>query len=242
MGDTAFVDLDGDGLQAPGEPGIGGVTVVLLDSNGDTVTVDADGMMITGVTMPAPDGSYGFDNLPPGSYSVAFDISTADNAEFYDFTTANIGDDANDSDNSLSVTDSTAQSDPTAFLNSGEGDLTLDVGVICAIEVTVASPFTICSTTTIDLTASASITPESLGGNWTTLEASPGAFDDGAGVFGVATIYTPSQADGARGYVTLVLTTNDPPAASGCAPVSASVRIEILKVDCGQFNWDGSND
>ena len=47
VGDTAFVDLDGDGLQAPGEPGIGGVTVVLLDSNGDTVTVDADGMMIT---------------------------------------------------------------------------------------------------------------------------------------------------------------------------------------------------
>ncbi len=237
VGDTAFVDLDGDGLQTPGEPGIGGVTVALLDIDGDTVMVDADGMMITGVTTTAADGSYLFDNLPPGVYSVSFDISTADNAEFYAFTMPNAGDDADDSDNSISLSDSTAQSDPTAFLNSGEEDLTLDVGVVCAIEVEVAAPFTICSTQPIDLTQDASITPTSLGGTWSTPDGT-GEFTTGMDL-ATATTYIPSSADALRGSVTLILTTNDPD--GPCEPVSNSVLVEILKVDCGNFFWDGQD-
>ncbi|MEO0732985.1 MAG: SdrD B-like domain-containing protein [Bacteroidota bacterium] len=250
VGDTAFVDLNGDGLQTPGEPGIAGVTVVLLDAGGDTVMVDAAGNAITGITTTAADGSYGFDNLPPGAYRVVFDISTAADADFYDFTTPNVGDDAEDSDNTIALTDSTAQSDPTPFLNSGEEDLTLDVGLICNIEVTVASPFAVCSTQPIDLTVGASVTPDTtatFGAAWTTPDGS-GDFLDAAGNvlttepyrFGTAAAYRPSAADAHRGEVTLVLTTDDPD--GPCEPVSNSVTIQILKVDCGQFMWDGQDD
>ena len=241
LGDTAFVDLNENGLQDMGEPGIGGVTVVLLDSNGDTVTIDADGNMITGVTMTAADGSYLFDNLPPGIYSVVFDISTADDAEFYNFTTPNAGNDADDSDNSISLSDAAAQSDPTAFLNSGEQDLTLDVGVICIVDVTVNEPFTICSSQPI-LLEGASIVPTSLGGEWTT--DGSGAFFDAndneltAPIrFGSAVRYQPSSEDAQRGNVTLTLTSDEP--AGPCDPANDSVTIEILKIDCGQFPWNG---
>jgi len=247
VGDTAFVDLDGDGLQTPGEPGIGGVTVTLLDSNGDTVMVDADGNMITGVTTTSPDGDYLFDNLPPGEYSVVFDISTADNAEFYAFTTANAGDDADDSDNSISLSDSTAQSDPTAFLNSGEEDLTLDVGVRCNLTVTVAEPFTICATQPIELDEGAMVSPDTtaaFGATWTTPEGTGDFLDaDGNALtepfrYGMAVRYIPSSADALRGSVTLILTTDDP--AGPCESVSERVTAEILNVDCGQFMWDGN--
>ncbi len=236
VGDTAFVDLDGNGLQDVGEPGIGGVTVALLDSNGDTVTVDAEGNTIPGVTMTAADGSYLFENLPPGVYSVAFDISTADNAEFYAFTTPNAGNDADDSDNSIALSDSTAQSDPTAFLNSGEQDLTLDVGVRCDLAVTVAPDATICSTTVIDLTVGASISPTGLGGTWSTPDGNVDNFVGGTD-FGTATSYTITPEDARRGTLTLVLTTNDPD--GPCEPISESVTFTILKVDCGSFFWEG---
>jgi len=247
VGDTAFVDLDGNGLQDLGEPGIGGVTVALLDAAGDTVTVDADGNMIIGVTTTAPDGSYLFDNLPPGVYSVSFDISTADNAEFYAFTTPNAGDDADDSDNSIALSDSTAQSDPTDFLNSGEQDLTLDVGVVCNLTVTVAEPFTICSTQPIELDQGAMVTPDTtaaFGATWTTPDGTGDFLDADGNVltapyrYGTAVRYMPSSADAMRGSVTLILTTDDP--AGPCEPVSDSVTIEVLKVDCGEFMWDGN--
>ena len=203
--------------------------------------------MITGVTTTSPDGDYLFDNLPPGEYSVVFDISTADNAEFYAFTTANAGDDADDSDNSISLSDSTAQSDPTAFLNSGEEDLTLDVGVRCNLTVTVAEPFTICATQPIELDEGAMVSPDTtaaFGATWTTPEGTGDFLDaDGNALtepfrYGMAVRYIPSSADALRGSVTLILTTDDP--AGPCESVSERVTAEILNVDCGQFMWDGN--
>ncbi|NNM30872.1 MAG: hypothetical protein HKO57_15235, partial [Akkermansiaceae bacterium] len=61
IGDTVWLDLDGDGTQDPGEPGIPGVTVDL--SNGDSA--------VTG-----PDGKYLFGNLGAGSYTVTVDSGT----------------------------------------------------------------------------------------------------------------------------------------------------------------------
>ena len=65
IGDTIFDDLDGDGTQDPGEPGLVGVTVVLTDSGGGTTTV------VTG-----PGGIYTFTGVIPGAYSVSVDGAT----------------------------------------------------------------------------------------------------------------------------------------------------------------------
>ena len=117
---------------------------------------------------------------------------------------------------------------------------------ICNESVTLAEPFTVCATQTIDLTTDVVITPDTtatFGATWTTSDGT-GAFLDADGTvlaapfrFGTAVSYMPSAADAQRGSVTLMLTTDDPE--GPCEPVSASVVIEILKVDCGQFFWDG---
>lgn len=54
-------DVDGDGLQDAGEPGIDGVAVTLRDADGDELAL----------TSTDSDGAYDFGPLPPGDYSVA---------------------------------------------------------------------------------------------------------------------------------------------------------------------------
>ncbi|RIL10424.1 hypothetical protein DCC79_08055, partial [bacterium] len=56
VGNFVWSDLDGDGVQDVGEPGLGGVkvTLVIAYPNGDSTTV---------TTVSAADGSYGFGNL-----------------------------------------------------------------------------------------------------------------------------------------------------------------------------------
>ena len=57
---TVHVDLDGDCLQDPGEAGIGGVKIELLNQQGSVVAT----------TTTQDDGSYRFEKLEPGSYAV----------------------------------------------------------------------------------------------------------------------------------------------------------------------------
>ena len=78
LGDRVWFDIDGDGVQDAGEPGIPGVTVELLDP--DTG--------ITRTTTTGPDGIYLFDGLRPNDdYVVTVDDSTLPaglNAPTYD--------------------------------------------------------------------------------------------------------------------------------------------------------------
>ncbi|MFN8498618.1 MAG: SdrD B-like domain-containing protein [Anaerolineae bacterium] len=53
---TVFNDLNGNGTQDPGEPGIPGVTVTLKDPSGNPV----------GTTTTDASGNYSFPNVPPG--------------------------------------------------------------------------------------------------------------------------------------------------------------------------------
>ncbi|NNM29891.1 MAG: hypothetical protein HKO57_10230, partial [Akkermansiaceae bacterium] len=70
IGDRVWNDADGDGLQDPGESGIGGVTVSLLtDDNGDGI-YGGTGDNAAATTTTAPDGSYIFDGLSAGGYVV----------------------------------------------------------------------------------------------------------------------------------------------------------------------------
>ena len=62
VGDRVFADNNGNGIQDPGEPGIGGVTVKLQNSDGNTLqTLTTNG-----------NGNYTFSGLQQGLYKVMF--------------------------------------------------------------------------------------------------------------------------------------------------------------------------
>ncbi|WP_174521285.1 SdrD B-like domain-containing protein, partial [Arthrobacter woluwensis] len=69
IGDRVWNDANGNGIQDDGEPGIQGVTVELLDENGQPV-LDSNGNPIT--TTTDANGAYRFENLPLGKYKVRF--------------------------------------------------------------------------------------------------------------------------------------------------------------------------
>ncbi|MFM7842722.1 MAG: SdrD B-like domain-containing protein, partial [Planctomycetota bacterium] len=106
LGDFVWHDLNANGQQDSGEPGISGVAVSLLDSSDNVV----------GTTTTSSSGAYAFSGLVPGSYSVRFTTPSG-----YVATTANAGNDATDSDAVGGVTGSYT-------LSSGQTNNTIDAG------------------------------------------------------------------------------------------------------------------
>jgi len=70
IGDYVWIDINGDGVQDPGEQPIENVTVTLV---GD---VDGDGIDEIATTTTDADGLYLFDYLPAGDYTITVDNST----------------------------------------------------------------------------------------------------------------------------------------------------------------------
>lgn len=68
IGDFVWKDLDYDGFQDPGEPGVGGVTVALQTCSGVTIRT----------TVTNADGSYEFPSVLLGQYQLVFDLSSVD--------------------------------------------------------------------------------------------------------------------------------------------------------------------
>ncbi len=66
IGDTVWLDVDADGVQDPGEPGLGGVTVTLTFAGLDGVFATPDDLVYTTTTDGS--GHYLFDHLAAGSY------------------------------------------------------------------------------------------------------------------------------------------------------------------------------
>ena len=65
IGDFVWEDLNGNGIQDNGEPGLGGVQVTLIGTDGS-------GFDVTLILSTNPDGSYEFTNLRPGTYKLTF--------------------------------------------------------------------------------------------------------------------------------------------------------------------------
>ena len=111
IGNYVWQDLDSDGLQDAGEPGVENVTVNLYDSNNvltDTMTTDANGL-------------YQFIDLTPGDYHVEFILPAG-----FDFTTQDQpANDAVDSD-----ADTTTGQTIVTNLVAGENDTTWDAGLV----------------------------------------------------------------------------------------------------------------
>lgn len=74
LGDLVWHDVDGDGVQDPGEPGLVGVTVTLTWYGPDGVPGGGDDAVLT--TTTDVDGSYLFTGLPAGTHQVVVDEST----------------------------------------------------------------------------------------------------------------------------------------------------------------------
>jgi hypothetical protein len=119
LGNFVWHDLDADGQQDVDEPGVDGVTVNLLDSDGDLI----------GTTVTDLSGLYAFTGLRPGTYSVQFDQPGG-----FTFTVPNSGADTTDSDAAL-LTGNTAQ----VTLASGETNNTLDAGLVAVVTALPAS-------------------------------------------------------------------------------------------------------
>ena len=111
IGDLVFNDLDRDGIQDPGEPGIEGVTVTLYDSAGTPV----------GSTVTDGTGSYVFTGLAPGDYSVGFPTTLPNGVVL---STPDLGgNDATDSDANV-----TTGRTPTITLTAGQNVTSVDAG------------------------------------------------------------------------------------------------------------------
>ncbi|WP_456425181.1 SdrD B-like domain-containing protein [Rhodocaloribacter sp.] len=111
LGDFVWEDLNGDGLQDTGEPGVEGVTVNLLDPNNAYVVLET--------TSTDVDGLYGFSGLLPGDYVVEFVLPDG-----FVFSAKDAGDDTLDSD-----ADTTTGKTDTLTLAEGEENLTVDAGM-----------------------------------------------------------------------------------------------------------------
>ena len=69
IGDTVWIDVNGDGIQEPGEPGISGVALVLKDAGLDGKCGTADDAQVATTTTDA-NGKYLFAAVPAGTYCV----------------------------------------------------------------------------------------------------------------------------------------------------------------------------
>jgi hypothetical protein len=113
IGNFVWNDVNNNGVQYPTEVGIGGVTVRLFHADDFNTAIQT--------TVTLPDGSYWFNDLSSGSYSVAVDSSSPSLAGFI-ATTANLGGNP--------ATDSNSNPESVTLLTNTETNDTIDFGFL----------------------------------------------------------------------------------------------------------------
>ncbi|WP_424098361.1 choice-of-anchor E domain-containing protein [Moorena producens] len=119
VGDKVWEDLNGDGIQDAGEPGIANALVNIYKS--DNTFVDA--------TFTDSNGNYSFSDLDPGDYIIEFTSP----AVGYNFTNQDAGDDTLDSD-----ADSATGRTATFTLAAGDNNTSIDAGLTLKANTIVA--------------------------------------------------------------------------------------------------------
>lgn len=122
IGDRVWVDADSDGVQGRGEGPVAGVTVALLDADGDQI----------GTALTDPDGYYAFTDLDPKTdYTVVFPASVTVDGDEYVLSDARRGGDGS-LDSDPSAEGEVRVTTPAEGSNVGERDRaddpTIDAG------------------------------------------------------------------------------------------------------------------
>jgi hypothetical protein len=118
IGDYVWNDLDSNGIQDAGEPGVAGVPVTLSGT-------DLDGNAITANTTTDANGAYLFDDLPSGSYVVTIDPAWVASHNFGFTLKAQGADPQLDSD-----ADTTSGASDAIALGIDESRLDIDAGLV----------------------------------------------------------------------------------------------------------------
>ena len=112
IGDFIFLDIDEDGIQDVDDVGLAGIELSLLDNAGtEILTIES-----------TTNGSYVFDGLVPGTYTIS-----VSNSDLFLSTLSDIGDDNLDSD---LLGETGNYSSPEIVICSGQSDDTIDFGFV----------------------------------------------------------------------------------------------------------------
>jgi fimbrial isopeptide formation D2 family protein/uncharacterized repeat protein (TIGR01451 family) len=124
LGNLVWEDLNGNGRQDAGEPGIDGVTVELFYAGADGVFQPEELATPLLTTLTTDSGTYQFNNLVAGTYAVRFGTSDGTTSYARTIQDSPVADDANDSD-----ADGATGYTGNYTLNINEDNTTVDAGL-----------------------------------------------------------------------------------------------------------------
>ena len=132
IGDRVWLDVNGDGIQDPLEPGVNGVIVTLCNSDGTPFTKDGQPVQTMTVDHPVTGaaGYYFFSDVAPGEYRVKFQLTGEETFTIMDEDSQGVlGEHNSDADPGTGL---------TAAFTVGLGDwiTSIDAGVLSKIKVT----------------------------------------------------------------------------------------------------------
>ena len=245
-----------DGVQDACEPPVTDLTVVLYTQAEDGTLTQVDMTTTDPVT-----GEYYFEDVDVNTdYLIVFQPEVIDDSTYridgVAYTLAGrgtgAGDNPDQNDSDAMTFDVNGATLPSIMYRTGiASNLDQDIGFapVCpTVELADDQP-AICSSNTIFLADLVDMVFDTSLFTFQITTDGTGTFDtddDGdenpaTATFNTATSYTPSAADASRGSVTFTVTATEGFSES-CPPATDATVVQILKVDCGEFFWEGSND